>query len=327
MPVRKLLLAFVLLAPPWLKKWLLRRCFGAKIGRGTRIGWFALVRGQRVELGDYVRISGFAMLQCREVLIGDYTVIGSRVHVYGPASFTIGRHSVLGAETMVNVWEDVRIGDLSAVGARTVIVTHGTALPYTEGYWVKFAPVTIGSRVWVGSGVFIQPGITIGNEVFVNAMSVVKKDLPDGSVAEGYPAKVVAPMARLKRTMTPAAVDDAARSMLAHFAEVCLCRERGVAAAADTDGALSFRFHGHDYLVACVFSEGAIPANAGRRRVILLVNRPGWAAPPELSDAPVVDLTAMRTPLPRDPIHRALESFLRSYYSLPLEYPKGGGTT
>ena len=318
--MRKLLLALVLLAPPWLKKWLLRRVFGAKIGRGVRIGWFALVKGQRVEIGDYARVSGFAMIQCREVLIGDYTVIGSSVHAYGPAAFAIGRHSVLGAETMINVWEDVRIGDMSAIGARTMIVTHGTALPYTEGYWVRFAPVAIGDRVWIGSGVFIQPGITIGNEVFVNAMSVVKKDLPDGSVAEGYPAKVVAPMARLKRTMTPAAVDDAARSMLAHFAEVCLRRERGVSPTTAADGALAFRFHGRDYLVACVFSEGALPSPPTGARAILLVNRPGWEPPPELKDALVLDLAAMRTPLPRDPIHRALESFLRGYYGLPLEY-------
>lgn len=318
--MRKLLLAFVLLAPPWLKKWLLRRCFGAKIGRGVRIGWFALLKGQRIEIGDYARISGFAMLQCREVLIGDYANIGGRVHVYGPATFAIGRHSVLGAETMVNVWEDVRIGDMSAIGARSMIVTHGTALPYTEGYWVKFAPVTIGDRVWVGSGVFIQPGITIGNECFVNAMSVVKRDLPDGSVAEGYPAKVVAPMARLRRTMTPAALDDAARSMLAHFAEARLRREWGLSVAIAPDGALSFRFHGRHYLVACAPSDGALPAPAGRKRVILLATRPGWSPPPDFKAALTIDLTTNRTPLPRDPIHRALEGFLRAYYSLPLEY-------
>lgn len=321
--MRKLVLALLLLAPPWLKKFLLRRFFGAKIGRGARIGWFALVRGQRIEIGDYARISGLAMLQCREVLIGDYTVIGNRVHVYGPASFAIGRHSVLGAETMVNVWEDVRIGDLTAIGARTMIVTHGTALPYTEGYWVKFAPVTIGSRVWIGSGAFIQPGITIGNEVFVNAMSVVKRDLPAGSVAEGYPARVVAPMERLRRAMSPGAVDDAARSMLAHFAEVGLRRERGVQPTADAEGALTFKFHGRDYLVACVPSEGPLPSalgSGGRRRVVLLLNRPQWSPPAGLEGALAIDLTTMRTPPPRDPIHRALEGFLRGYYSLPLEY-------
>lgn len=322
--MHKLLLILQLLSPPFLKKRILRWFFGAKIGRGVRIGWFAAITGRRIELGDYSEVWGFSMLRCHEVLIGDYTVIGSHVTAYGPATFAIGRHSVIGAQTMLNVWEDVRIGDMSAIGARCMIVTHGTALPYTEGYWVKFAGVTIGSRVWVASGVFIQPGVTIGNEVFINAMSVVKKDIPEGSVAEGYPAKVLAPMARLRRPMSPAAVDDAARTMLAHFAEVPLRRERGLAVTADPNGCLRFRFKGRDYRVACIPSDGPLPAalaGAGGARIVLLANRASWAPPPELADALIIDLTTMRMPHSRDPIRRALASFLRSYYSLKLEYP------
>jgi acetyltransferase-like isoleucine patch superfamily enzyme len=263
------------------------------------------------------------MIRCGEVRIGDYTIIGSSVQAYGPGRLTIGRHCVIGAGTSINVWEDVAMGDISALGARCMIVTHGTFLPYTEGYWVKFAGVTIGSRVWIASGVFIQPGVKVGNEVFVNAMSVLKKDVPDGSVVEGFPAQVVARVDQLRRKMTPQRIDAAARMMLDHFAGVGLRRERGVDAKIETSGRLGFRYHGQEYLVACIPSEGPLPSAdeyGGGKRVIFLVNRPGWAPPADMKDPMLIDLTTMRMRHSGDPIYTALEHFLSGYYSLKLEY-------
>lgn len=334
--MRKLALIALLLAPPWLKRLLLRAFWGAKIGRGVRIGWFAAVTGKEIELGDYSEIRSFSTVRCGAVRIGAYSVVGSYVQIYGPAAFTMGRHSIVGNHSQVNVWEDVRLGDVTALGPNCMVLTHGTFLPYTEGYWVKFAPVTIGDRVWIASGVFIQPGIRIGNEVFVNSMSVVKRDIPDGAIVEGYPAREVGRMEKLKRTMTPQRLDTAAEAMLEHFAEVALRRERGIEAASDVPGRLRFRCGSRDYLIACVPTE--VPAADGLRptayglrppasddwagagRVILLVSRPNWA-PPAGKPAPlVIDLTTLRTRRPRDPIHLGLTRFLVSYYGVPLEY-------
>jgi len=320
--VRKLFFLILLFSPPFLKKLILRWFLGAKIGRGTRIGWLAAVTGKHVEIGDYCEIRAFTMVRCGEVRIGDYTVLGSSIQAYGPGKLTIGRHCVIGSGTTINVWEDVTMGDISALGARCTIVTHGTFLPYTEGYWVKFAGVTIGSRAWIASGVFIQPGVKVGNEVFVNAMSVLKKDVPDGSVVEGFPAQVVARVDQLKRKMTPARLDAAARMMIDHFAEVGLRRERGVEIKIETPGRLAFRYGGQEYVVTCVPSEGPLPSaeECAGRRLILLVNRPGWTPPAELAGAMLVDLTTNRMRHSRDPIYTALEHFLSGYYSLKLEY-------
>jgi len=321
--MRKLLLIFLLLSPPGVKKLVLRWFFGARIGRGVRVGWFALVTGRRVEIGDYSEIRSFSQVRCGEVHVGAYSVIGNSVHIYGPGVFRMGRHSMVGSETQINVWHDVQIGDLSALGSRCMVVTHGVWLPYTEGYWVKFAGVTIGDRAWIASGVFIQPGIRIGNEVFVNAMSVVKKDVPDGAVVEGYPAHQVARMEELKRTMTPQRLNAAVETMLRHFADLELQRERGVTAQSDGPGRLSFRCRGRDYLVAHVSGDGPPPDPRdwqGGKRVILLVSRPNWDAPRGLRNVMLISLTTMRTRRPRDPIHGALERFLRGYYGLKLEY-------
>ena len=52
-------------------------------------------------------------------------------------------------------------------------------------------PVVIGSGTWLGIGVVVLPGVTIGKGCAVGANAVVTKDLPDFSVAVGVPARVI----------------------------------------------------------------------------------------------------------------------------------------
>ena len=52
-------------------------------------------------------------------------------------------------------------------------------------------PVRIGSGSWLGHGVVVLPGVTIGEHVTIAAGSVVTRDLPDRCVAAGSPARVV----------------------------------------------------------------------------------------------------------------------------------------
>lgn len=52
-------------------------------------------------------------------------------------------------------------------------------------------PITIGDDCWLGGGVVVCPGVTIGDRVVVGAGSVVVHDLPSDCVAVGNPARVV----------------------------------------------------------------------------------------------------------------------------------------
>ena len=52
-------------------------------------------------------------------------------------------------------------------------------------------PITVGSHVWIGAGVHVMPGVTIGDNVVIGGGSVVVKDIPSNSVAVGNPCKVV----------------------------------------------------------------------------------------------------------------------------------------
>lgn len=322
--VKKIAFALILVCPPFLKPLLLRWLCGAKIGRKVRIGWFSSVMGRRVEIGDYTAVRAFSVILLDgEVKLDPYVRVSNFSLIYGSGSLTVGRHSYIGAQVIINVWEDVRIGSVSGVGPRSMILTHGSFFPYTEGYWMRFAGVTIGDRSWIGSGTFIHPGVRVGDDTFVNSMSVVKGDVPAGAVYEGFPAQRVGDVEKLKRKMTPRRVDLASEGMLRHFAEVALRRERGIEPESPSPFQLRFRSRLRNYLVAYVPSEGPDLTKqdaAGASRVILIVNRPGWTAPAALRKAPVIDLGTMRTSRSRDRIFQALWHFLYDYYGLKLEY-------
>lgn len=52
-------------------------------------------------------------------------------------------------------------------------------------------PVEIGERTFVGVGATILPGVTIGQDCIIGASSLVSKDIPNGCLAVGVPAKII----------------------------------------------------------------------------------------------------------------------------------------
>jgi maltose O-acetyltransferase len=92
----------------------------------------------------------------------------------------------------------VTIGDDSQLGPGVQLLTPQHPLepgPRRER-WESAAPITIGRNVWLGGGVVVCPGVTIGDDTVVGAGSVVVHDLPAGVLAVGNPARVVRPISR-----------------------------------------------------------------------------------------------------------------------------------
>jgi maltose O-acetyltransferase len=56
------------------------------------------------------------------------------------------------------------------------------------------APITIGENAWLGGGVVVCPGVTIGADSIVGAGSIVTRDVPAGVVAAGNPCRVIRPL-------------------------------------------------------------------------------------------------------------------------------------
>ena len=90
----------------------------------------------------------------------------------------------------------IYVGDCTMFGPNVTIATAGhPILPElrAQGYQYN-APVRIGRNCWLGAGVIVLPGVTIGDNVVVGAGSVVTKDLPDNVVAVGNPCRVLRPV-------------------------------------------------------------------------------------------------------------------------------------
>jgi acyl-[acyl carrier protein]--UDP-N-acetylglucosamine O-acyltransferase len=315
--VRALLFGLVFVSPPFLKGLLLRWFCGAKVGYRARIGWFSSVVGRRVELGAHSVIRPFTLIRLAgELTLGSYSEISSFTLIYGSSSLIVGDHSYIGPQSLINAEEEVRLGQGSALGARSMVYTHGSFLPYTEGYWIKLAGVTIGDKVWCAAGGFIHPGVEIGDDTFVNSRSVLTRSVPPGSVVEGNPAQVICRMERMKRRMSPRRLDAALSQLLRSFAEIGLRRELGIEAVEESKYQLRFRWRGEAYRVALIPSMGDLPAagepDSGVHQ-ILLVNRPGWSP---LPGAAVFDLATMRTPFTSGRIATVLRLFMQRYYGI-----------
>ncbi len=113
-----------------------------------------------------------------------------------------GRHCHFGNNVYANfgltLVDDTHIyvGDGTMFGPNVVIATAGhPILPSLRAKAYQYnAPVHIGSNCWLGAGVIVMPGITIGDNVVVGAGSVVTKDLPSNVVAVGNPCRVLRPV-------------------------------------------------------------------------------------------------------------------------------------
>ena len=136
--------------------------------------------GADTMIGSHVALSagmvpGQVCLTDPVVRIGDRCLIGRGSGIVGHLSIDIGN----------DVWtgHHVYITDQN----------HGyenIEIPISQQTQTE-RPVSIGDGSWLGAGVVVLPGATIGKHVAVGANSVVTGMLPDFCVAVGAPARII----------------------------------------------------------------------------------------------------------------------------------------
>ena len=87
----------------------------------------------------------------------------------------------------------IYVGDYTMLGPNVVLATAGhPILPELRPLAYQYnMPVHIGKNCWLGAGVIVLPGVTIGDNTVIGAGSVVTKDIPANVVAVGNPCKVL----------------------------------------------------------------------------------------------------------------------------------------
>lgn len=87
----------------------------------------------------------------------------------------------------------IYVGDNTMFGPHVVVATAGhPILPQLREKAYQYnAPVHIGKNCWLGAGVLVMPGVSIGDNSVIGAGSVVTKDIPSDVVAAGTPCRVL----------------------------------------------------------------------------------------------------------------------------------------
>ena len=161
--------------------------FGA-FGAGSMLQqpYAVLMGAAAVHVGDETLISPGATLAASpewEWAPGDGPIISIGSRVWAARGLTVVAH------------RSVTIGDDVWFGPNVYVTDASHEMDDPDqpiGHAMQPAqPVRIGDGAWLGTGVVVLPGVTIGRNVAVGANSVVAHDLPDNTVAVGSPARVV----------------------------------------------------------------------------------------------------------------------------------------
>ena len=125
--------------------------------------------------------------------------VGSNCNILPPFRCDYGFHIEIGDNFFANYnfivldGNYVRIGDNVWIAPNVGIYAAGHPFDVAErigGREYAF-PVTIGDNVWIGGGVQIIGGVTIGSNSVVAAGSVVIRDVPEGVLVAGNPCRVI----------------------------------------------------------------------------------------------------------------------------------------
>ena len=176
---KMLTLSYARLAARWL--WLKLRFRG----RLKTDGLCFVCPGVRIEIGRDATLA-----------LGRWSWIGhgSKIRVHeGEAS--IGAKSVLGQECTISAFQHVSIGRECIIADRVMLIDFDHGVVEVErpvrDQGIYKRDVRVGHNVWIGYGVAILRGVTVGDNSVLGTSTIVTSDVPANAVAAGVPVRVI----------------------------------------------------------------------------------------------------------------------------------------
>jgi acetyltransferase-like isoleucine patch superfamily enzyme len=181
---------------------LIYRTVFSSIGTHTRIysgvkfwGADGIRIGSRAKLQSGVRLNNYG--QNSKISIDDRVILDRGVDIRTQSSghIKIGKHTFVGSYVCL-VGKSITIGEYCLIASQSGIyaANHNFADPTRKirGQGFSFKGIVIEDDCWLGNGVRVVDGVTIGQGSVIGAGAVVTRDIPPYSIAVGVPARVVA---------------------------------------------------------------------------------------------------------------------------------------
>lgn len=129
-------------------------------------------------------------IDCAPILREFGASVGANATIYGPLHLmnaeddfrrlTIGRDVYVGTDVLIDLADNVTIGDFISIGMRSSLITSFDVGPgpLKERRPRKQGPVVLERGCYLGTGVTVLHGVTIGEEATVGAHALIRKDVP-----------------------------------------------------------------------------------------------------------------------------------------------------
>jgi acetyltransferase-like isoleucine patch superfamily enzyme len=171
-------------------------------GRGTVFGSNVILRHpHKIRIGEAVVADDNVVLDAKGttnkgIEVGENVFLGRNTIIYCQnGDICIGANSNIGSNCQIFSSGRCVIGENVLVAAYVYVIGGGHAYD-DEGTPVIAQQrvskgITIGDGVWIGAGVKILDGVNIEKDAILAAGSVITRDVPEGAIVGGMPAKVL----------------------------------------------------------------------------------------------------------------------------------------
>ena len=175
-----------------------------RVGKGVVWGRNVTLRHpHKIEIEDNAAINDFAVLDAyggknSGIKIGEAALISRNTILNSKGGFIeIGKRASLGMMSIIFSRDcKVRVGNDVLISAYCYLMGGGnhsmerTDIPISlQG--AECLGIDIGDNVWLGSGVRVRDGCSIGRDSVIGTNSFVSSDIPEFAIAAGSPAQIV----------------------------------------------------------------------------------------------------------------------------------------
>jgi len=157
-----------------------------------------IIKG-KILVKSYLSISDFSFVEIRKdsffIVDGFTTRPNTKINISNGGILTIGVNTYLESFSTILCKGKITIGNNVAIAQNVVIVDYNHSIGRKSGCYFRkideIGEIFIGNNVWIGTGAKILMNVTIGDGAIIGANSVVTKDVPQGKIYVGIPAKEI----------------------------------------------------------------------------------------------------------------------------------------